>query len=155
MNYSGQCHCGRLTASFQTEKTPEALGVRTCQCVFCRAHGAVNISDPNGLTTIDAAPEDVRRYTFALRTADFLICNNCGVYIAAVMGEGDKIVSTLNVVGLRIKGFLEIDEAPMEYGAETTEKRIDRRFEKWTPTRFANPELAAAKFGSHNVQAPA
>ncbi len=155
MIYTGQCHCGKLTASFDTEKTPEALGVRTCQCAFCRAHGAVNISDPNGLTTIDGALEDVRRYTFALRTADFLLCNNCGVYIAAVMGEGDKIVSTLNVVGLRMKEFLDRDEAPMEYGAETTEKRIARRFEKWTPTRFTNPELAVANFGPQEIKASA
>jgi len=153
MEYRGQCHCGKLKASFETGKTPEALGVRTCQCAFCRAHGAINISDPEGITTIDAAPEDVKRYTFALRTADFLLCINCGVYIAAVMGEGDKIVSTLNVVGLRMDEFLGIEEAPMEYGAETTERRIARRIEKWTPTRFANPELAAANFGPHNIQA--
>ncbi|MFC2953003.1 GFA family protein [Marinicaulis aureus] len=155
MIYNGQCHCGKLKASFETEKTPEALGVRTCQCAFCRAHGAINISDPEGITTIDCAPENVRRYTFALRTADFLLCKNCGVYIAAVMGEGERIVSTLNVVGLSMKEFLDIAEAPMEYGAETTEKRIGRRFEKWTPTRFANPDLAAANFGPHDVQASA
>ena len=149
MIHTGQCHCGKLKASFETKKTPEALGVRTCQCDFCRRHGAVNISDPDGLTTIDCTMEDVERYTFSLKTADFLICKSCGVYIAAVMGEGEKIVSTLNVIGLRMKEFLDIDEAPMQYGAETTEQRIARRFEKWTPTRFLYPELAAANFGPH------
>ncbi|WP_375205768.1 GFA family protein [Hyphococcus sp.] len=149
MIHSGQCHCGKLTASFETQKTPAALGVRTCQCAFCRAHGAVNISDPQGVTTIDCAPADVERYTFALRTADFLICKSCGVYVAAVMGEGEKIVSTLNVVGLQMKEFFDIDEAPMDYGAETTDQRIARRYTKWTPTHFTNPDLAAANFGPH------
>ena len=149
MRYEGQCHCGKLKASFETQKTPQELGVRTCQCAFCRAHGAVNISDPNGLTRIDGVAADVHRYAFALRTADFLICKTCGVYIAAVMGEGDRIVSTLNIAGLRITEFEDVDEAPMDYGAEDTEARIARRYAKWTPTKFADPDLAAANFGPH------
>lgn len=149
MILSGQCHCGKVRASFESQKTPAELGVRTCQCAFCRAHGAVNISDPEGLTTIDCVVDDVNRYTFALRTADFLMCKNCGVYIAAVMGEGDRIVSTLNIAGLRIKEFDGVEEAPMVYDAETTESRIDRRYKKWTPTKFTDPELAASDFGPH------
>lgn len=149
MILSGQCHCGKLKATFESQKTPQDLGVRTCQCAFCRAHGAVNISDPDGLTTIDGAADDVNRYTFALRTADFLICKTCGVYIAAVMGEGDRIVSTLNVAGLRMSEFDGVEEAPMVYDAETTQSRIDRRYDKWTPTRFTDPALAASNFGPH------
>lgn len=149
MIYSGQCHCGKLKASFETQKSPEELGVRTCQCDFCRRHGAVNISDPQGQVMVDGSSEHIERYSFALRTADFLICKYCGVYIAAVMGEGDKIVSTLNVAGLRMKEFLEIDEAPMEYGAETLDARIERRYQKWTPTKFTNAALAASNFGPH------
>ncbi len=149
MRYIGQCHCGKLKASFESQKTPAELGVRTCQCAFCRAHGAVNISDPEGLTTIDGAADDINRYTFALRTADFLVCKTCGVYVAAAMGEGDRIVSTLNIAGLRIKEFDNVDEAPMEYGAETTEERIERRYTKWTPTKFTDAALAASDFGPH------
>ncbi len=135
--------------SFKSQKTPQELGVRTCQCAFCRAHGAVNISDPAGQAIIECAADDVSRYTFALRTADFLICKTCGVYIAAVMGEGDRVVSTLNVVGLRMKEFQDIEEAPMVFEEETTESRIERRFAKWTPTAFADAALAASYFGPH------
>ncbi|MEL7489835.1 MAG: aldehyde-activating protein [Pseudomonadota bacterium] len=149
MLYSGQCHCGKLKASFDTQKSPAALGVRTCQCDFCRRHGAVNISDPDGETTIDAASDDLVRYRFALRTADFLICRECGVYIAAVMGEGDDIRSTINVAGLAMNAFADIDETPMDYGVETTDDRIARRAQKWTPTRFSDENLAASNFGPH------
>ena len=149
MMFDAQCHCGKARVSFETQKTPQELGVRTCQCDFCRRHGAVNISDPEGLTTIDAAPEDLLRYRFALMTADFVICRHCGVYLAAAMGEGDKIVSTINVAGLRMKEFADVEEAPMEYGAETTEERINRRYQKWTPTQFLNKDLASAYFGPH------
>ena len=149
MILSGQCHCGKLKASFETQKTPQDLGARACQCAFCRRNGAVNVSDPEGLATIDASADDVGRYRFALRTADFLTCKTCGVYIAAVMGAGEAIRSTLNVAGLRMEAFFSMDEAPMDYGAETTEARIARRAEKWTPTRFADPDLNASCFGPH------
>ncbi len=149
MIHTGQCHCGKLKASFDTQKSPAALGVRTCQCEFCRRHGAVNISDPDGETTFDAASDDLFRYRFALRTADFLICRECGVYIAAVMGEGDDIRSTINVVGLQMTEFLALPEADMEYGAETTDDRIKRRYTKWTPTRFTDARLATSNFGPH------
>jgi hypothetical protein len=149
MHYSGHCHCGAVKARFQSERTPAELGVRTCQCDFCRRQGAVNISDPAGAIEIDCSPDDIHRYRFALRTADFLICRTCGTYVAAVMGEGERIVSTINVTGLRMADFLDIEEAPADYAAETTEARIARRFDKWTPTRFTNPQLAASNFGPH------
>lgn len=149
MIYSGQCHCGKLKASFETLKTPQALGVRTCQCDFCRRVGAINISDPEGEVVIDAKADDVIRYRFALRTADFLICKHCGVYIAAVTGEGADIRSTINVAGLRMKEFLTVEEAPMRYGAENAEERVARRAAKWTPTRFLDAGLAASYFGPH------
>jgi hypothetical protein len=149
VNFSGACHCGSLKASFETQKSPAELGVRTCQCDFCRRVGAVNISDPYGEVVIDAKEGDVIRYRFALRTADFLICKNCGVYIAAVTGEGANIRSTLNVAGVRMTEFLNVKEKPMQYGAEDAAARIARRAEKWTPTRFTDPALAASYFGPH------
>ena len=149
MIYSGQCHCGKLKASFETQKTPQALGVRTCSCDFCRRHGAINISDPEGEVVVDAKADDVIRYRFALRTADFLICKQCGVYIAAVTGEGANIRSTINVAGLRMIEFLGIEEAPMQYGAEDAAARVARRAAKWTPTRFTDKDLNSSCFGPH------
>ena len=150
MIYAGQCHCGKVKASFETEKEPKELGVRTCQCEFCRRHGAVNISDPEGEVVIEGSPDDLIRYRFGLKTADFLICRDCGVYVAAVIGKAPDIRSTINVVGLRMEAFLDIEETPMQYGSETTEERIARRFQRWTPTRFADAELNNSHFGPHS-----
>lgn len=149
MLHSGSCHCGKLKASFKTRKTPDDLGVRACQCEFCRRVGAVNISDSEGEVVIDAKAGDIVRYRFALRTADFLICKHCGVYVAAVTGANPHIRSTINVAGLRMKAFLNTDEQPMQYGAEDAAARVARRAEKWTPTRFTDPSLAGSYFGPH------
>jgi hypothetical protein len=46
-----------------------------------------------------------------------------------------------------MQDFLGIEEAPMEYGAETTQDRIERRYERWTPARFTDPALAGSYFG--------
>jgi len=98
MKYDGACHCGKLKASFETQKTPTALGVRTCHCAFCRRHGAVNISDPEGETVIVGASGDIVRYRFALRTADFLYCRHCGVAIPCmelIASEKEKSVNRM------------------------------------------------------------
>lgn len=149
MNLTGTCHCGAVKAVFETSKTPAELGVRECQCAFCRRHGAVNTSDPRGLFTVECRADDLERYRFALRTADFLICKHCGVYFAAVIGEGDAIYSTVNVAALAMKDFMSLERRPIAYDVEDTGNRVDRRTTRWTPTRFADPELAASYFGPH------
>lgn len=149
MKYSGQCHCGKLKATFETAKGPVDLGVRACQCDFCRRHGAKNISDAQGEIKIEASADDVRRYTFALRTCDFLFCKSCGVYIGAVIGADADKRATLNAAGLGLSDFMGIEETPMQYGSETTEARIARRLRLWTPVHFTDPALEAANFGPH------
>lgn len=46
--YEGQCHCGNLQLRFESAIAPENLPLRACQCSFCRAHGALTVSDPAG-----------------------------------------------------------------------------------------------------------
>ncbi|MEL6213778.1 MAG: aldehyde-activating protein [Pseudomonadota bacterium] len=152
MLFHGHCHCGKLKVAFQSEKTPHDIGVRTCQCAFCRSHGAVNVSDPAGFITIDAWADDMTRYRFGLMTADFLICRHCGVYCVAAMSghdadKGAQIYATINIAGLAMSEFADLEEAPMDYAAETTDARIERRYKKWTPTRFTDAALNAATFG--------
>jgi len=65
--------------------------------LFCRAHGASTVSDPNGHLTIRIAePDSARRYRFGLKTADFLICTRCGVYVAAVLPDPGGAVAIVN-----------------------------------------------------------
>ncbi|MBI1392906.1 MAG: aldehyde-activating protein [Alphaproteobacteria bacterium] len=147
--HAGACHCGAMRVAFETAKSVSDIAVRACQCGFCRAHGACNISDGEGRVTIAVDAPYVFRYRFGLRTSDFLICRTCGVYAAAVIGEGVRLRSTVNVVGLGLAAFLDLEQAPAEYGDETTQARIARRFASWTPTTFTDGALAASYFGPH------
>lgn len=149
MRGEGQCHCGSIRTTFDTSKPPSELGVRECQCSFCRRHQAVNTSDPQGSFRVDGKAAGVERYRFAMRTADFLICRTCGVYFAAVIGMGDRMFSTMNVAGLGMADFMALEPGPYDYGDETQAERIARRNTRWTPTRFTDPDLSRSFFGPH------
>ncbi len=135
MNIRGQCHCGKLKFSIQTSIGESSIRLRACNCGFCRAHGAKAWSDPDGQTEIfvrNAA--ELQAYKFALETAEFLICKNCGVYLAAVLKEGSKLWSTVN---MRLTSLRGLPAASVDYGSESAAERIKRRKHAWTPTTIS------------------
>ena len=79
--YEGACHCGAVTAAFETAIEPAAMDVRADQCGFCRRHGAKTVSDPAGRLALRFAEGAVERYRFGTGAAEFLICKCCGGYI--------------------------------------------------------------------------
>lgn len=131
----GECHCGRVEVSFETALAPEAIELRACQCSFCRRHGAKTVTDPNGSLTIAAPAGGLSRYRFGHRTADYLVCANCGVYIAAVINDGERR-ATLNAAGLMIEGLHDRAPTPVSLDHEDASGRRERRHRSWTPTHF-------------------
>jgi len=134
IEYLARCHCGALTARYRTAIEPSAWSLRACQCSFCRSHGALTTSDPAGTLEFRSSdPEQVQRYRFGGRTADFLICRQCGVYIGVQMASDQGRFGVLNVLSLRPPVTSLLLPAPMAYGAETAEVRTLRREARWTP----------------------
>jgi hypothetical protein len=132
--FEGGCHCGNLWYAFEASATLEALGLRACMCSFCRAHGARNTSDPAGTMQLDVrSPDKLVRYRFGLRTADFLLCGKCGVYVGALLPEGDRGWFTVNVNSFRNPPPLDFPLQPVVYDTEEVGGRVDRRRSKWTP----------------------
>jgi hypothetical protein len=134
-DYSGSCHCGAVRFTYASDAP---LAVRECQCGFCRKHGSRNVSDPSGSIEI-VSDVALTRYRFGLGITDFLICPTCGSYVAAAMGEGDDCRSTLNL-NCFDEPHLELAAEPAVYDAEDVDDRIERRRQRWTPTRIAAPE---------------
>lgn len=133
----GQCHCGNISFEFDSRLTPAKLPVRACQCGFCRAHGALSTSDPDGRVSISfAVPERVTRYRFGTRTADFLICTACGTYVAAVTEVGASAYAVLNINAFDARDAFTAAPQPMDYEGETPETRRARRAERWTPASY-------------------
>jgi len=132
--YEGGCHCGNVAFVFDASQPLETLGLRADQCSFCRAQGARYASDPKGGISISVRNADALvRYRFGLRTADFLICARCGVYIGALMEDGGRSWFAVNVNALRPPPRDDFPIAPADYEGEDVPRRIARRKERWTP----------------------
>ena len=98
MFHSGGCHCGNITVRLRLSKPPGEMPLRSCSCSFCRAHGTRTLSDRDGQAEIDASDWSlVERYRFGSRTADYMLCRRCGVYVGAVCDTSSGLRCVLNV----------------------------------------------------------
>ena len=133
-SYSGSCHCGSIGYVYSTALPPEDWSIRACQCAFCRAHDALSTSDPQGRIVFSAPDSSLlQRYRFALRTADFLLCRNCGVYIGAVIEADSGRYGIINTHSLTPVPANIAAIAPISYDGEDSSGRVSRREERWTP----------------------
>ncbi len=128
-SYEGGCHCGALSVRYTTALEPRGWSIRSCSCSFCTRHGARYTSDPQG--RVELLVRDARlarRYTFGTRTADFVLCGSCGVFLCAV-AEGRLAVvnvSCLAVTGTPPPTLVSSDD-------ESVEGTRARRARAWTP----------------------
>jgi hypothetical protein len=134
MNFTGRCHCGAIGFDYETARAPADWSVRACQCAFCRAHAALSTSDPAGLLAFNAAePARLERYRFGLKTADFLLCNRCGVYLGATIAVERGRYGIINVNALTVLPAQIAQPKPMSYEGESRAQRSLRREQRWTP----------------------
>lgn len=134
--FTGACHCGAIRGTLAATKPAEELQVRACQCGFCTRHGAMTVSDPAGRATFEIERAALTRYQFGTRSGTSLLCARCGMYAGAVLEDGGKVWSILNVRGLAIPEFKNRVAEPVVYEGETPDARIARRKAKWTPTEM-------------------
>jgi hypothetical protein len=134
MIYRGACHCGAIGFAYTTARTPDSWSIRACQCAFCRAHGVLTTSDPEGSLSFSCTdPARLERYRFGLRTADFLICNRCGVYVGATMVVEGRRYGIISVNAIAPLPTELARPEPMSYEGENVAERGRRREQRWTP----------------------
>jgi hypothetical protein len=138
MRLEGSCHCGRLRIAFTTAKAVTELPLRACQCTFCRRHGALTTSDPEGevVLTLSELPAG-GWYRFGTGMTDLWVCPTCGVYLGGYVeseGQGRAVVNTR-----ALDARAEFTQAPaaMDYGRESREERLARRMRVWSPARVS------------------
>ena len=77
--------------------------------------------------------ELLEHYRFSLKTADFLLCKRCGVYVGAQMETAHGafgIINTLTMMPVP-EGLPGADMA--DYSSESSNERVERREKRWTP----------------------
>jgi hypothetical protein len=135
--FDGGCHCGAITIAFTIECDPADLEVRACQCAFCCKHASRAVSDPSGSALITVREESaVSRYRFGHRTADYLICRLCGVYVAAV--TNDDIDQRAVIIAHALDQAHRFNGAavPASFDGESGAQRHYRRKARWTPAKL-------------------
>jgi hypothetical protein len=134
--FSGGCHCGAIRVTFETSVPPDQIDVRADQCSFCRKHGNNTSSDPEGLVVVRAKQSSLSKYRFGLKNADFLICRDCGVFVAALIDHPVGARATVNLNALDERAVFTKPVRPVNFDAETSTSRTARRLKNWTPARL-------------------
>jgi hypothetical protein len=129
--FEGSCHCGNL--AYCLESPSGDLALRACDCTFCYQHGTVGAAPTDGRLIIEVKhPDRLQRYRFATRTADVLLCADCGVSIGIVAEIDGRLYAVVNARSL--KGVLLPDSLPrLNLEAEGLAARQDRRRRRWIP----------------------
>jgi hypothetical protein len=122
----------------RTALTGERWSIRACQCSFCSHHCALSTSDPAGRLRFEVDdPALLLRYRFATRSADFLICRRCGVYVGAQLTADSRVFGIINVHALRAPPSRLQTPVAMSYEGEGASERLERRLQRWTPMTHA------------------
>lgn len=131
--YEARCHCGSIGFRFTSSQDAQLWEIRACQCSFCRVHGARTTTDPHGTVTFQIKNERLlNRYRFGTKSADYYICRQCGVYLAAVLTHDSGEFATINVN--TIHPPIQLAETiPASYDGETRSEKVARRQRRWTP----------------------
>jgi hypothetical protein len=134
MEHPGGCHCGNVQVRLRLSKPPSDNPLRACSCSFCRAHQTRTVADPAGLFEVTAKDwRLVEPYRFGSRTADYLICRRCGVYVGAICETAGGLRAVVNVNCLADRAlFTQVPSTP-DYDGETSEARLARRAVNWMP----------------------
>jgi hypothetical protein len=154
--FTGGCHCGNIDVVFETPSAAQTLEVRACACSFCRKHGTRAATDPAGrlrLTVGDGRHLD--RYLFGQRSAEFLICNKCGVFVAAIQEEPEGLWGVLNINTLVDASAFTRPAVAVDFSAETPAQRRTRRKARWTPAELAIGTPSQAIAGKIGDSVPA
>ncbi|MDJ0641325.1 MAG: hypothetical protein QNJ15_00775 [Erythrobacter sp.] len=130
--HSGSCHCGAIGVELTTSIAPDEMRPRMCGCAFCCKHPSKWFADPDGRLALRFDVEPIR-YRFGTRTADFVLCPNCGVIVAATCTvEGTKY-GILNLNCIEPMRDWPEPSAKSDFDGEGTGDRLARRAKNWMP----------------------
>ncbi|HEV2321214.1 MAG TPA: aldehyde-activating protein [Gammaproteobacteria bacterium] len=96
-NITGSCHCGNVRVVLALTHDPGAYQPRACDCSYCTRHAAAYISDAQGSLSLEVKDGQLlKAYRQGSNTADFLLCQNCGVLIGVTYREGGETYMAVN-----------------------------------------------------------
>ena len=130
----GSCHCGNIAITFERPGDEPKIPVRACGCSFCRKHGGVWTSHPQGVLSVRIRDDNrVNRYAFGTATAHFHVCMDCGVAPCVISSIDGNDYAVVNVNTFENVDPGDLDPSPANFDGETTADRLQRRTRNWIP----------------------
>lgn len=132
MTLRGRCHCGNIAFTLTWDPDPPEIPARACTCTFCRKHGGLWTSNPEGrLEVAIAEPALVSRYEFGTHTAQFIVCSRCGIVPVVASRIDGRLHAVVSVNALEGIDPARIRSAPIDFEGEETSSRLARRARNW------------------------
>jgi hypothetical protein len=130
----GSCHCGNIRFTFDWPEAGPTIPVRACDCTFCRKHGGVWTSHPQGWFRLHVADESkVTPYRFGTQSADFHVCATCGaVPIVTCVMDGVRY-AVVNANAFDDVDYSQLSVTGAGFEGESVDTRLARRRRNWTP----------------------
>lgn len=133
--HRGSCHCEQVSVHLITDRALADLPVRQCGCSFCLRHNPRYTSDPGGRVVIECQ-RPLLRYRFGHGSADFAMCDRCGVFAAALWHHEDQLYAVINLLVLDERAGFSGDARLMDFDNESRAQRTARRSVSWTPAEL-------------------
>jgi hypothetical protein len=134
---SGACHCGNIVVELTLAEPPGSYRPRVCDCEFCRKHGAAYVSDSKGRVLIEIkAPRELVRYRQGSRSADFLLCGSCGVLVAVLYENEERIYAAINARAVDVSAHWGDAQAVSPEELSAAEKAA-----RWRDVWFADVKI--------------
>ena len=128
----GKCHCANISFTLDWQPEPSEIPARACTCSFCTKHGGVWTSCPNGSLKVNVEPSLVSKYSFGTKTADFLVCSECGIAPLVTSLIDGRLYAVVSVNAFEgVAASLLKTPAATTFDAESEADRLARRKRNW------------------------
>ena len=137
----GGCSCGNIRLHVKLSKPANGFGPRDCDCSFCRKHGAMYLSDPNGSLQIqvnDTALVGEHRQG-PEGQANFMFCKCCGVLTNVLhkCAEDGRLIGAVN--SRAMNKFDKLFAEPVTVSPKLL--TIEEKLQRWKMNWFGNVVL--------------
>lgn len=128
----GKCHCGNVSFALDWKSEPAEIPARACSCSFCVKHGGVWTSNPAGALKISIQDRSMAsQYRFGTGTADFHVCNRCGVVPVVTSTIDGGLYAVVNVNTFEGIDPATLRRTPASFDGEGQDSRLARRKRNW------------------------
>jgi hypothetical protein len=132
MEIRGSCHCGNIRFELDWTPDPVEIPARACGCSFCVKHGGVWTSCPSGrLRVAFLRPDRVTPYEFGTRTAQFHVCNDCGIVPLVTSRIEQRVYAVVSVNAFDDVEAGRFRRLPASFDGESEGDRLARRQRNW------------------------